>query len=69
MARPSVVCTRRAGSGWYSVDRNDVLIGLGGVIVAIGVGLFSLPAGIIVAGIEMIALGVVGALIHSRQPE
>ena len=36
---------------------SDALIALGATLVAVGVGLYSIPAGIIVAGLFSLALG------------
>ena len=44
------------------VDGNDVLIVLGLALVAGGVGLWSVPAALVVVGASLFALGVVGAM-------
>ena len=47
---------------------DEVLVVIGGVLVAVGVGLYSLPAGVIVAGAEMIALGFVIGKANANEP-
>lgn len=44
------------------VDGNDGLIVLGLAMVAAGVGLWSVPAALVVVGVSLFALGVAGAI-------
>lgn len=43
------------------MDRYDVLLVMGCVIVAVGIGLVSLPAALVVWGVELIGLSVLWA--------
>lgn len=61
-------CTKSAGFAWCKrMNRYDVIIGLGCALAALGLGLMSVPLGILAAGVELIAWGGIGAFVLSRQ--
>ena len=48
--------------------RYDMLVYAGAAIVAIGSGMIYLPAGFIVAGVALVAIGLVGASARKAAP-
>lgn len=56
------------------IDRWDVCVMSGALLLAVGCGLWSLPFGIVVAGVELVAVGLYGArhlpdkIIPSHEP-
>lgn len=43
------------------IDRWDVCVFAGGLLLAIGCGLWAFPLGLVVGGVELLAVGVMGA--------
>lgn len=60
----------RSGGGRRPVvvDRWDACIVVGGMLLATGCALWSLPFGLVVAGVELLAVGVIGARAFPEQP-
>jgi len=48
------------------MDRYDLLTASGGLFVAVGLGMISLPLAFVAVGLTLVGLGVLGARVKSR---